>query len=121
MCKRLKEVENFSEFQYPSREGDVIQMIWQVVVRKGNAFDDWSLKDVANFLQCLLFLCHAALFCSGMDRKELKLRVTGRIWKEQQNPETGVCMPTFVAKAKVILKTSTRLCYSFLLCCNGWN
>jgi hypothetical protein len=43
-----------------------------------------------------------------MDRKELKLRVTGRIWKEQQNPETGVCMPTFVANAKVILKTSTR-------------
>jgi len=35
MWKRLKEVENFSEFQYPSREGDVIQMIWQVVVRKG--------------------------------------------------------------------------------------
>jgi hypothetical protein len=43
-----------------------------------------------------------------MDRKELKLGVTGRIWKEQQNPETGVCMPTFVAKAKAILKTSTR-------------
>ncbi|KAG2680842.1 hypothetical protein I3843_11G117300 [Carya illinoinensis] len=27
------------------------------------------------------------------DRKELKLRVTGRIWKEQQNPDGGVCIP----------------------------
>ncbi|KAK9914453.1 hypothetical protein M0R45_038233 [Rubus argutus] len=26
-------------------------------------------------------------------RKELKLRVTGRIWKEQQNPDSGVCIP----------------------------
>jgi E3 ubiquitin-protein ligase SIAH1 len=34
-----------------------------------------------------------ALFFSGGDRKELKLRVTGRIWKEQQSPETGVCIP----------------------------
>ncbi|KZV40466.1 Argonaute 4-like protein [Dorcoceras hygrometricum] len=29
----------------------------------------------------------------GGDKKELKLRVTGRIWKEQQNPEAGVCIP----------------------------
>ncbi|MCD7465868.1 hypothetical protein HAX54_002058 [Datura stramonium] len=27
------------------------------------------------------------------ERKELKLRVTGRIWKEQQNPDGGACMP----------------------------
>ncbi|KAG9135395.1 hypothetical protein Leryth_007146 [Lithospermum erythrorhizon] len=26
-------------------------------------------------------------------RKELKLRVTGRIWKEQQNPDGGACIP----------------------------
>lgn len=32
-----------------------------------------------------------ALFFSGGDRKELKLRVTGRIWKEQPNPDSGVC------------------------------
>ena len=34
MWKRLKEVENFFEFQYPSREGDAVQMIWQAVARK---------------------------------------------------------------------------------------
>ncbi|VAH03669.1 unnamed protein product [Triticum turgidum subsp. durum] len=33
-----------------------------------------------------------ALFFSGGDRKELKLRVTGRIWKEQPNLE-GTCIP----------------------------
>ncbi|KAG6437657.1 hypothetical protein SASPL_102579 [Salvia splendens] len=33
-----------------------------------------------------------ALFFSGGDRKELKLRVTGRIWKEQQNPD-ATCIP----------------------------
>jgi E3 ubiquitin-protein ligase SIAH1 len=34
-----------------------------------------------------------ALFFSGGDRKELKLRVSGRIWKEQQNSEGVVCTP----------------------------
>ncbi|CAK9180780.1 unnamed protein product [Ilex paraguariensis] len=34
MWKRLKEVENFFEFQYPSKEGDAVQMIWQTVARK---------------------------------------------------------------------------------------
>ncbi|KAK4836174.1 hypothetical protein QYF36_019480 [Acer negundo] len=33
------------------------------------------------------------LIWEGGDRKELKLRVTGRIWKEQQNPDAGVCIP----------------------------
>ncbi|KAK7290694.1 hypothetical protein RIF29_05295 [Crotalaria pallida] len=31
---RLKEVENFFEFQFPSKEGDAVQMIWQAVARK---------------------------------------------------------------------------------------
>jgi hypothetical protein len=37
-----------------------------------------------------------ALFFSGGDRKELKLRVTGRIWKEQWRDlqeKTGVAQP----------------------------
>lgn len=34
MWQKLKEVENFYEFQYPSKEGDAVQMIWQAVARK---------------------------------------------------------------------------------------
>ncbi|CAN0829928.1 Probable arabinosyltransferase ARAD1 [Linum grandiflorum] len=34
MWNRLKEVENFFRFQYPSKEGDAVQMIWQAVARK---------------------------------------------------------------------------------------
>ncbi|KAI3446617.1 hypothetical protein Pfo_003282 [Paulownia fortunei] len=34
MWKRLKEIEHFYEFQYPSQENDAVQMIWQAVSRK---------------------------------------------------------------------------------------
>ncbi|KAJ4977697.1 hypothetical protein NE237_008477 [Protea cynaroides] len=34
MWKRLKEIEKFFEFQYPSQEDDAVQMIWQAVARK---------------------------------------------------------------------------------------
>ncbi|CAL0323372.1 unnamed protein product [Lupinus luteus] len=34
MWSKLKEIENFFEFQFPSKEGDAVQMIWQVVARK---------------------------------------------------------------------------------------
>ncbi|CAL1356669.1 unnamed protein product [Linum trigynum] len=34
MWTRLKEVEHFFQFQYPSVEGDAVQMIWQAVGRK---------------------------------------------------------------------------------------
>ena len=34
MWNKLKEVESFFEFQYPSKEGDAVQMIWQAVARK---------------------------------------------------------------------------------------
>ncbi|KAK9290718.1 hypothetical protein L1049_008892 [Liquidambar formosana] len=34
MNARLKEVEKLFEFQYPSKEGDAVQMIWQAVARK---------------------------------------------------------------------------------------
>jgi hypothetical protein len=40
----------------------------------------------------LIIQRNMALFFSGGDRKELKLRVTGRIWKEQQNKEGGACI-----------------------------
>ncbi|KAI9093626.1 hypothetical protein K1719_027075 [Acacia pycnantha] len=34
MWKKLKEVEVMFEFQYPSKEGDAVQMIWQAVARR---------------------------------------------------------------------------------------
>ncbi|XP_073060026.1 probable arabinosyltransferase ARAD1 [Primulina eburnea] len=34
MWGRLKEVENFYKFQYPSQANDAVQMIWQAVSRK---------------------------------------------------------------------------------------
>lgn len=37
MWQKLKEVEKFFEFQYPSKEGDAVQMIWQAVARKAPA------------------------------------------------------------------------------------
>lgn len=48
----------------------------------------------------LIIQRNMALFFSGGDRKELKLRVTGRIWKEQQGNETGVCMPNLCSWKK---------------------
>ncbi|PPR88290.1 hypothetical protein GOBAR_AA32395 [Gossypium barbadense] len=41
----------------------------------------------------LIIQRNMALFFSGGDRKELKLRVTGRIRKEQQNPDANMCIP----------------------------
>lgn len=41
----------------------------------------------------LILQRNMALFFSGGDRKELKLRVTGRIWKEQPHSEAGVYIP----------------------------
>ncbi|CAN0922560.1 E3 ubiquitin-protein ligase SINAT4 [Linum grandiflorum] len=52
-----------------------------------------SHRKVRDSHDGLIIQRNMALFFSGGDRKELKLRVTGRIWKEQQNPEAGVCMP----------------------------
>lgn len=37
MWTRLKEVEHFFEYRYPSRENDAVQMIWQAVLRKNPA------------------------------------------------------------------------------------
>ncbi|KVH91065.1 Seven-in-absentia protein, sina [Cynara cardunculus var. scolymus] len=43
----------------------------------------------------LIIQRNMALFFSGGERKELKLRVTGRIWKEPPNPDAAVgpCIP----------------------------
>ncbi|KAK1374011.1 Sina domain-containing protein [Heracleum sosnowskyi] len=52
-----------------------------------------SHKKVRDSHDGLIIQRNMAVFFSGGDRKELKLRVTGRIWKEQQNQESGVCIP----------------------------
>ncbi|KAE9464726.1 hypothetical protein C3L33_03357, partial [Rhododendron williamsianum] len=52
-----------------------------------------SHRKVRDSHDGLIIQRNMALFFSGGDRKELKLRVTGRIWKEQPNPEGGVCIP----------------------------
>lgn len=52
-----------------------------------------SHRKVRDSHDGLIIQRNMALFFSGGDRKELKLRVTGRIWKEQQNSDAGVCMP----------------------------
>ncbi|GAA0140825.1 ubiquitin-protein ligase [Lithospermum erythrorhizon] len=52
-----------------------------------------SHRKVRDSHDGLIIQRNMALFFSGGDRKELKLRVTGRIWKEQQNPDGGACIP----------------------------
>ncbi|KAF8042857.1 hypothetical protein BT93_A1245 [Corymbia citriodora subsp. variegata] len=46
-----------------------------------------SHRKVRDSHDGLIIQRNMALFFSGGDRKELKLRVTGGIWKEQQNPK----------------------------------
>ncbi|XP_028126396.1 E3 ubiquitin-protein ligase SINAT3-like isoform X2 [Camellia sinensis] len=52
-----------------------------------------SHRKVRDSHDGLIIQRNMALFFSGGDRNELKLRVTGRIWKEQQNLDGGVCIP----------------------------
>ncbi|KAH9609218.1 hypothetical protein KSS87_000478 [Heliosperma pusillum] len=52
-----------------------------------------SHRKVRDSHDGLIIQRNMALFFSGGDRKELKLRVTGRIWKEQQNADAAPCMP----------------------------
>ena len=53
----------------------------------------WSIHDshrkVRDSHDGLVIPCKLALFFSGEDRKELKLRITGRIWKEQNLESTA--------------------------------
>lgn len=53
-----------------------------------------SHRKVRDSHDGLIIQRNMALFFSGGDKKELKLRVTGRIWKEQPNPDVGVCIPS---------------------------
>lgn len=55
------------------------KIIWQGVPR---SIRD-SHRKVRDSYDGLIIQRNMALFFSGGDRKELKLRVTGRIWKEQ--------------------------------------
>ncbi|KAL3630702.1 E3 ubiquitin-protein ligase sinat3 [Castilleja foliolosa] len=54
-----------------------------------------SHRKVRDSHDGLIIQRNMALFFSGGDRKELKLRVTGRIWKEQQQASdaAGLCIP----------------------------
>ncbi|KAL8467745.1 hypothetical protein ACS0TY_031115 [Phlomoides rotata] len=38
MWKRLQEIEHYYEYQYPSKQDDAVQMIWQAVSRKVSGF-----------------------------------------------------------------------------------
>ncbi|KAL8172329.1 hypothetical protein V2J09_024133 [Rumex salicifolius] len=59
--------------------GNGRKMTWQGVPR---SIRD-SHRKVRDSFDGLIIQRNMALFFSGQDRKELKLRVTGRIWKEQ--------------------------------------
>ncbi|KAG2657952.1 hypothetical protein PVAP13_1KG163600 [Panicum virgatum] len=65
------------------------KMIWEGTPR---SIRD-SHRKVRDSHDGLIIQRNMSLFFSGGDRKELKLRVTGRIWKEQQNPDSGACIP----------------------------
>ncbi|KAH9731445.1 E3 ubiquitin-protein ligase SINAT3 [Citrus sinensis] len=76
-----------------------------------------SHKKVRDSHDGLIIQRNMALFFSGGDRKELKLRVTGRIWKEQQSPEGGACIPNLCIfgsqDAGGALKSSAALVLTF--------
>lgn len=59
--------------------GNGRKVVWQGVPR---SIRD-SHRKVRDSFDGLIVQRNMALFFSGGDRKELKLRVTGRIWKEQ--------------------------------------
>lgn len=71
------EAKNFSYSLEVGANGR--KMIWQGVPR---SIRD-SHRKVRESHDGLIIQRNMALFFSGGDRKELKLRVTGRIWKEQ--------------------------------------
>ena len=69
--------------------GNGRKLIWEGMPRSVRD----SHRKVRDSHDGLIIQRNMALFFSGGDRKELKLRVTGRIWKEQQNLEGGACIP----------------------------
>ncbi|PKI40479.1 hypothetical protein CRG98_039115 [Punica granatum] len=69
--------------------GNGRKLIWEGTPRSVRD----SHRKVRDSHDGLIIQRNMALFFSGGDRKELKLRVTGRIWKEQQSQEVGACIP----------------------------
>lgn len=61
-----------------------------------------SHRKVKDSHDGLIIQRNMALFFSGGDRKELKLRVTGRIWKEQQQQTNTTTTTTTDAAAGVL-------------------
>ncbi|XP_077226402.1 putative arabinosyltransferase ARAD1 [Tasmannia lanceolata] len=58
MWERLKEVEHYFEYQYPSQKDDAVQMIWQAMARKVpavrlmvNKFRRFARSDIGNVRQ----------------------------------------------------------------------
>nr|ABR13700.1 SINA1 [Zea mays] len=64
------------------------KMVWEGTPRSVRD----SHRKVRDSHDGLIIQRNMALFFSGGDRKELKLRITGRIWKEQLTPD-GACTP----------------------------
>lgn len=50
MWNRVKEIERFYEYQYPSKENDAVQMIWQAVSRKVSGFR-WKIHRDRRYLR----------------------------------------------------------------------
>ena len=75
--------------------GNGRKMVWEGTPR---SIRD-SHRKVRDSHDGLIIQRNMALFFSGGDRKELKLRVTGRIWKEQTNPD-GACIPNLCSWAR---------------------
>ncbi|KAK8934029.1 E3 ubiquitin-protein ligase SINAT3 [Platanthera zijinensis] len=66
------------------------KLLWQGTPRSIRA----SHRKVRDSHDGLIIQRSMALLFSGGDGKELKLRITGRIWKEQPNSEPGgTCIP----------------------------
>ncbi|CAD6254531.1 unnamed protein product [Miscanthus lutarioriparius] len=63
-------------------------MVWEGTPRSVRD----SHRKVRDSHDVLIIQRNMALFFSGGNRKELKLRITGWIWKEQQTPD-GACIP----------------------------
>lgn len=75
-----------------------------------------SHRKVRDSHDGLIIQRNMALFFSGGDRKELKLRVTGRIWKEQQNSDAGVCIPNLCSWGRWYIWEA----FSWFVCLSLW-
>nr|CAD1822324.1 unnamed protein product [Ananas comosus var. bracteatus] len=87
------------------------KMVWEGTPR---SIRD-SHRKVRDSHDGLIIQRNMALFFSGGDRKELKLRVTGRIWKEEQSARPAPACPISVAEAvNLVLFISLPFLFFFL-------